>query len=115
MHNIPNAEMSPRVVNGVIRWYVGDTFELQVNLDLKDQDGEEIIIQSGQTVEFRFLDKQLHLVKSFVFDNVENNKVILDFDEDVTALFPKGNYTYDIYYDGAKRTTLADDNKVVVE
>ena len=36
MSNLPNAEQSPRVVNGVIKWYEGDTFDLTIGLDLED-------------------------------------------------------------------------------
>ena len=115
MYNIPNAQESPRVVNGVLRWYEGDTFEVTLEVELKDQDGDPVHILEGQSLEVEFLDRSLHVVKTFRFDEVENDIVILDFDDEVTALFPKGNYTYNIYYNGVERVTLADSNKVVVE
>ena len=114
-NNLPNAEQSPRIVNGVLRWYEGDTFEIDIDLDLKDQDGEPIVIAPGDEVQITFADKSLQEVKTFYFTGIENNNVKLVFDADVTALFHKGIFTYDIIYKGVERTTLANDNKVVVE
>ena len=39
----------------------------------------------------------------------------LDFNAAVTALFPKGRYTYDVDVTHGYRTTIAHSNKVVVE
>lgn len=115
MSNLPSAELSPRIVNGVLKWYQGDTFDLQLTLELIDQDGEPITITSGDTVKIVFKDRSLRTVKEFTFNDIANNTVTMDFDATCTALFPTGNYTYDVYYTGAERTTLADNNKVVVE
>lgn len=115
MINIPNAKESPRIVNGVLRWYCGDTFDLQLTLDLEDQDREPVVIQPTDKVEVVFLDRSLNEVKTFTFTEVEGNTVVMTFDEDVTALFDIGDYTYDVYYTGEERVTLAEDNKVVVE
>ncbi len=115
MNNLPNTEVSPRIVNGVLRWYAGDTFDIQIEIDLKDQDDEPITIGPDDTVEVVFKDKSLDVVKTFEFNNIEDNTVTLEFDETCTALFPAGKYTYDVYYTGEKRTTIANDNKVLVE
>lgn len=115
MSNLPSAEMSPRIVNGVIKWYQGDTFDLQLTFDLEDQDGEPITIAPTDTVKIVFKDKSLKTVKEFTFTNISNNTVTMDFDATCTALFTKGNYTYDVLYSRSERTTVANDNKVVVE
>lgn len=115
MGNLPNAEPSPRIQNGVVLWYEGDTFVWEIVFDLIDQDCEEKKILSTETVNVVFTDKRMNIVKTFTFSNVENNVVSMDFDTDVTALFEKGTYTYDIYLNGTKRVTLANENKVVVE
>ena len=115
MANIPNAEMSPRIVNGVLKWYEGDTFELVLELDLTDQDGEAIIIGASDTVRIVFLDECREQVKEFSFTNVQNNTVTLEFDSTATALFGKGRYSYDVYLSSNARVTLANDNEVVVE
>lgn len=116
MSNLPNAEQSPRVVNGVIKWYEGDTFDLTIGLDLEDQDGSAVTLAAADTVEVVFLDRSEKEVKRFTFSNVQGSAVTLDFSAAVTALFGKGQYTYDIYLThGGERTTIANDNKAVVE
>lgn len=116
MGNLPHANPSPRIVNGVLKWYLGDTFEIQINLDLEDQDGEKIIINNESTVEVVFLDCRRKVIKEFVFSGIEDNVITLSFDNAVSTLFPIGEYTYDIYYRvGNRRVTLADNNRVVVE
>jgi len=113
--NLPNAEQSPRIVNGVLRWYESDTFELQLVLELEDQDGDPITIAATDTVKIVFRDKTNTIVKEFTFTNISNNTVTMDFDATCTALFPRGNYQYDVYLTQSERTTIANDNKVVVE
>ena len=115
MSNLPNAEQSPRVVNGVIRWYQGDTFDLDLVLDIVDQDGAPITIAASHTVKVTFRDKSQNLIKEFTFSNISNNTVTLAFDAECTALFPKGQYTYDVCIAHDKRTTIANENKAVVE
>ena len=113
--NLPKARMSPRIVNGVLKWYAGDTFELQVDITLQDQDGEPIAIKDTDTIEFEFFNKKRDPVKKFTFTNVVNGSVLLVFDEEVTELFSAGEYTYDIYYDGYVRKTLSNDSVAIVE
>jgi hypothetical protein len=110
--NIPSAKQSPRLVGGVLFFYYLDTFTLQIELDMTDQDGVEI--DATGTVEFVFYDDCHNKIKEFTL-TPNNNIVTLDFTEDVTALFHKGEYTYDVYYNGENRTTIANDNKAVVE
>ena len=107
--------MSPRLINGVLKWYAGDTFDLHVEITLQDQDGEPITIQSTDTIEFAFFNKKRDVVKKFTFNNVVNGTVLLEFDKDTTALFPAGEYTYDVYYDGYIRKTLSNDSVAIVE
>ena len=57
MSNLPNAEQSPRVVNGVIKWYEGDTFTMDLGLGLTDQDGEAVTLNAADTVKVTFRDK----------------------------------------------------------
>ena len=115
MENLPGAAFSPRIELGALKWYEGDTFELQLTLDLTDQDGEEITIAPTDTVSVVFSDENGDAVKAFEFTEVENNTVTLGFDSSVTALFPKGRYSYDVRYSAAERTTIANDNEVTVE
>lgn len=115
VNTLPSARISPRIINGVLKWYEGDTFDLRVEFELKDQDDEPIAIQRGDVIEFEFFNKKHETVMKFTFDNVENNAVVLAFDEYRTKLFPAGVYTYDIYYDGFERKTLSNDSIAIVE
>lgn len=112
---LPNARMSPRLINGVIKWYAGDTFDLQLTIELMDQDGVGVEINDTDTVEVIFYDKNRCAVKTFSFTNIIDNTITLQFDETASKLFPCGEYTYDIYYIGGRRVTLANENRVVVE
>ena len=115
MNNLPRAEISPRIVNGVLKWYEGDTFSLQIELELEDQDGEPITIQPEDTVKVVFKNKSLRTVKEFTFTGIKGNTIHLEFDKECTDLFEKGNYTYDIIYITEEIKTIAATNKVVIE
>lgn len=116
MSNLPSAEVSPRIVNGVIYFYQGDTFSLQFEFFIEDQDGEPITISPTDTIKVVFKDSRKHAVKEFIFNEIRENVITVLFDESVTELFQEGQYTYDIYYkNDAERVTVANDSKVVVE
>lgn len=114
-NNIPNAELSPRIVNGVIRWYYLDTFSVQLSLDLTDQDGEPLVLSNDDTVSIVFRDQSRNTVKEFTFAEIADNTVTMEFDSDCTALFDRGNYTYIVAVTHGDRTTIAHENKAVVE
>ncbi|MBR5948217.1 MAG: hypothetical protein IKZ82_06160 [Clostridia bacterium] len=121
MARLPSAKRSPRIVNGIIYWYQGDTFSLTVRIDLKDQDGEPITIDDQtDDVDIVFRNCREETVKTFSFGaaaqtTITDNTITMAFDSTVTALFTRGKYRYDVYYNGEYRTTLADENVVVVE
>lgn len=112
MSNIPNAKQSPRLEHGVLTWYQGDTFDLQIELELTDQDG--MAMDATGTVDVVFRDDCHNIIKEFTL-TPSNNIITLDFNADVSALFRIGEYRYDVYYNGEERTTIANDNKVVVQ
>ena len=114
MSNLPSARSSPRIVNGVLKWYEGDTFTLDIELELIDQDGAAIDT-NGKEVLIKFYDMSEDLVKEFNIKNIQNNTVSLEFNSEITALFPQGEYHYDVIYMGEHRTTIAKDNAIVVE
>lgn len=115
MGNIKSALPSPRIEDGVIKWYVGDEFEIGFQLNLQDADGEPIILNSTDTVTVSIKRWDKEPVKDFIFNNVENNFISLEFDSDTTALFSKGQYIYDIIIDGSFNVTVANDNLIEVE
>ena len=112
---IPGAYASPRIQEGVLRWYAGDTFELTIQIDLEDQDGEAVEIGPTDSVRLTFRDATRAEVYSQTFENVEGNQIALTVDAEVSAKFPKGTYTYDVELSHGERTTLARDNKIRVE
>ncbi len=112
---IPSAKPSPRIVNGILYWYEGDTFPLYLDFELSDADGEPITVTSAAEIEITFYDHRETDVKTFSFTGVQNNTVTLVFDENVTALFPSGEYTYDIVYRNGYDRTIVHDNEVIVE
>lgn len=113
MPNIPGAKLSPRIVNGIIFWYEGDTFELNLAIDIKDQDGEPVEITEDSGFELIIKNSR----KEQVYTSKENGVPGITFvcDEETTKLFKKGRYTYDINYYGEYRTSIAEDNEIVVE
>lgn len=110
--NIPNAKQSPRIEHGVLSWYHGDTFDLRIELEMVDQDG--VAVEATGTVDVVISDCCGKVVKEFSVTPTDNI-IVLDFNADVTAFFPAGEYRYDMYYNGEERTTIANDNKIVVE
>lgn len=115
MSNLPSAEISPRIVNGVLSWYQGDTFSVQMDISLVDQDGDPIDIKGTDIVKVVFRDAKRKSVKEFTFQEIVHNSITLVFDESTTELFPEGGYTYDVSYTANERTTILNDGKVGVE
>lgn len=112
---IPGARVSPRIANGCICWYEGDTFSLVLRLELEDQDGEDVTISESDTVKVTFRDRTEQAVQEFTFEKIEGNSVTLAFTDEVTKKFPRGGYTYDILYTHGDKTTLARRNLAKVE
>lgn len=112
---LPAAAASPRLDGGVLKWYAGDTFRLRVCMELTDQNGSPVNVQPGQQVTFVFRDHRGREVHCVTFENVEENCVTLVFDAETSALFPAGNYTYDVIYRGSVRKTLVHQGPVWVE
>lgn len=115
MNTIPAARVAPRIANGCICWYEGDTFELVLKLELRDQDGEAVTIAGSDTVMVTFYDEQRQAVHEFSFTGITGNQVTLSFTDTVTAKFAKGEYTYDMHYNGDRKATFIRDNVARVE
>ena len=113
--SLPAACESPRITAGVLKWYAGDVFELQVRLEHTDQNGAEVSVLPTDTVTFEFRNACRTPVYKVTFTEIEDNTVVVRFGEQETALFPAGSYTYDVIYKGAVRRTLASDAPVLVE
>lgn len=114
-NTVPGARVSPRIANGCICWYEGDTFSLRLKLELEDQDGEDVTVGASDSVKVTFFDRTRQQVHEFTYTGITGNAVTLSFTESVSAKFPKGLYTYDILYTHGDRTTLASENVARVE
>lgn len=112
---LPGAQVSPRIANGCLCWYEGDTFQIDLEMSLEDQDGEKVEMAGGDSVAFTFYDKTRNKVHECTFTGVQQNTVTLNVTQVVSAKFPKGLYTYDVVYTHGDRTTLARDNRIRVE
>lgn len=117
MAKLPWAKMSPRIENGVLYWFEGDTFRLNLILTLKDQDGAAVTVKAEEQLELTFCNKRRDTVKTVVFSGAEaaTGKVKLVVDEDLSARFPAGRYSYDLRLLGEERTTLIRGGTIIVE
>ena len=113
MVDIPRAKMSPRIENGIIYWYEGDTFEFNVAVDLKDQDGSTVEVSDENAFELVIRDERNNEVYSVKQYGAAG--FTFECDEDTTALFRKGRYRYDVNYYGEYKTSIAEDNLMIVE
>ena len=117
MGNIITAKQSPRIEDGILKWYEGDTFSFVFVINLTDKDtGEPIIFMPEDTITFEFSNEFSQLIQVFSFDNIPfDNKVRLNFNEDVSRKFIIGKYKYSIKYNGINTVTLGACNKAEVE
>ena len=112
---LPGAEVSPRVANGCLCWYEGDTFSFALELELTDQDGEAVAIGAEDVVTITFYDAEQEITHEAEFTGIENNTVTVEISETVTKNFPEGDYSYDVRLEHGNRTTLIRRNIVHVE
>lgn len=117
MKNLRRAKVSPRVENGNLFWYEGDTFALTIRLELKDLTGRKIDLTADDQLELVIRDCREDRVLGFSFtgETLETGTVTLEMDKDKTALLPAGKYTYDVYLTHGDRVTLAKKNRIDVE
>lgn len=115
---VPVAKESPRNENGILKWYVGDTFEIDWTVQLVDEQGdfytydpEDHLVWSFYTVPGR------SLVHKFDFTNIQRDTVTLSFTPEVSNKFTAGLYFYCVKLidKHGEITTLCAENKVEVE
>ena len=93
MSQLPGAKQSPRIENGIIKFYEGDTFSLNVEIELVDQDKLPVNIGADDTVEVVFLDKSENVVTEMTFSGVSNNTISVEFTRN-TLCFRRKTRTY---------------------
>ncbi len=115
MSSINTAKQSPRLENGKISWYEGDTFAIKLNIALTTvETGEAINLSSNDEIKVTFYRNEMCIHK-FVFKQFSENSVMLNFSDSITKKFHKGKYTYVISYQSTGRTTIVANNEVEVE
>ena len=117
MTKLKETKQSPRLENGVIYWYEGDTFQLVLTLRLLDADGAPVTLGATDRLELTFRNRQEDTIATCTWraEEITNNQLPLQVDEAMTALFPCGRYRYDLRLLGEERTTLVRNGQVVVE
>lgn len=115
MGNVPAAKPSPRTEYGILKWYEGDTFCIQLNLTAKDPGGHEVALTAEDTAAINFYDCTRRKVTTMEFADLSAGFVTLDFPEDVSGKFTKGRYTYDVVLNHENITTVANNNRILVE
>lgn len=110
---------SPRIRNGKIYWYEGDTFVWSLKFTIKQCDGTDYVLQSTDKIIVDFK-KNLHTDKSiytFVFENQEytDNTIKMEFTPEITALFPYGFYKVGVKMENEDITTLLPASTICVE
>ena len=106
---------SPNIKDGVLSWYEGDVFELNIAVTLMSM-GESYKPSSDDTMTVRFFDKSGFAVHEFSALAFDSGAVLLGFEDSVSAKLQKGTFSYDCimnFADG-RRTTVANDNPVCV-
>ena len=89
-------EISPRVENGVLKWYEGDAFFVRFGLVINKQTGEELVIGESDKVVVTFYDSYCRKIVAIDVP-VSNGKTLpVHIDSRRSKLFPVGNYHYDV-------------------
>ena len=108
------AEQSPRICeDGIIRWYEGDTFELEFELTFTDDNDNPITIQPGDKIAICFTDQYQNIIHTI--ETVGTNILKVAIDNEATKKFKKGKYNYCVRRIANYTTTIMRLNKVVVE
>lgn len=107
-------KVSPRFECSTLYYYAGDTFQLQLPIELT-RDGVPIDIGADDTVTITFLNAMLSEVETLEFTDIEDNTILIDWNATRTAKYPPGAYSYRIRFNGEYVRTIAADCRIIVE
>ena len=116
MSEIISANTSPRLENNILYWYEFDTFaiELEINLIAKETN-TPFVTKDTDSIIVSFSKDNIPIYK-FCYSNFNNgDKIVLNFDTDVSKKFSAGIYEYRIIYVGPNITTIVAKNYAEVE
>ena len=77
---------APRFENSTLCYYVGDTFQLLLPIELT-RDGEPVTISDADTVSVTFVEKAGTVVVEKRYTGIKDNTITIDWDADMTAMF----------------------------
>ena len=92
------AKESPRIEDGIIKWYCGDAFFLDFDV-IDDRTGKALELEERDGVVITFYNHQLLVVKKFEFTGgISCDCLTCHIDKATSKLFATGKYTYNIRY-----------------
>ena len=115
MSNIITAKQSPRLEDGKLIWYEGDTFSITLTLSLSDEVTDEAITLDSNSTIVVSIYKAKILVHRFEYNQFSDNQITMTFDDQVSRKFSAGEYTYTITHKCLNTTTLVANNIMEVE
>lgn len=107
-------KQSPRFEQNTLCYYYGDTFQLSLPIELT-RDGEPVDISADDIVSVTIINATLGEVETMEFTNIDHNTIILNWDAERSARYPRGLYTYRIRYNGEYVRTIAADCRIFVQ
>ena len=112
---IPGEILSPHLTDGVLTWCRGDSFSLQLSLELYAL-GEKYVLPEGSEIEVVFRDSSDYAVAKFYTTDYKDNCITITLDKEASSAFGKGRYLWDVCAvdPEGNRTTVANDNVAVV-
>lgn len=109
------AQPSPRVCeDGTIRWYAGDTFEIEFDLSFVDDSGERVDVLPSDEISICFFQNK-GMSAIYEMKVVGSSKIVFAVDEELTKQFPCGEYFYNVRRNSVYITTIMKRNRIVVE
>lgn len=108
------AEQSPRICSdGSIRWYEGDTFELEFNFTFKDENGFNVEVLPNDEISICFRD----ICNDVIYETsvIGTTTLTVVIDSETSSKFKVGRYKYCVKRISNFVTTVMRKNEVVVE
>ncbi len=118
MSNVPalrGAQRSPRIHNGNILFYEGDTFRLMLTMEIDEADGSRYHFQEGDSIELEIYDRNGDRVWSKQYTDCTGGRIALEVNADLNAVLPAGKYHLAARFRGENATTIIAQTKIIVE
>ena len=117
MANIPSAYESPRIENGSVRFYAGDTFEIDLKMEITDNNGLPVTLSANDTIDIVLTSCRGEELLTLQYNgsDLDGSVLTIQVDSELSAKIPAGRHKYDIYltHDG-DRTTVVCGNRLEV-